>query len=629
MCGICGIVNFDGRPVDKIMLQRMTNTLIHRGPDEEGYFYDQSNRISCGLGHRRLSIIDLNTGRQPIHNEDQTIWIVFNGEIYNFQELKINLLKQGHRFYTKTDTEVIIHLYEEYGTKLLKFLRGMFAFAIWDKKQPRLFLARDRLGKKPLNYYLDDKRIIFASEIKAISAADNVERRVDVEAMHYYLTYQYVPAPYTMFEGIKKILPAHYLLWDKNNLTIQRYWQVDFTHKQRSNKDRIGEELLNNLKEATKLRLISDVPLGVFLSGGMDSSAVVALMASLGVSEIKTFSIGFEEKEYDELRFARIVAERFNCEHHEFRVEPKIIEILPKLIWHYNEPFGDYSCIPTYCVAKMARDFVKVVLTGDGGDESFAGYLRYAIFKWTKFLDYLPQSLLKIISSLGNILGPSPEMRTNIWQIKRFLKFMTERGVRQYGNWMCGFETKEKAMLYHPDILADIETVDPLALIEDVYARSKANNPLAKIIATDLVTYLPNDLLVKMDIATMANSIEARSPFLDYQVVEFAATISGNEKLKGISGKLILKKIFKGILPDEIITRGKRGFGVPIGKWFRGNLKKYLLEVMNSSLLVKDNFLNQKFIDAIINKHLDGENDYGYKLWLLLNLELWYNQFIV
>lgn len=628
MCGICGIINFSGKPIEPQILSSMNNTLMHRGPDDEGYFFDNTAGASCGFGHRRLSIIDLYTGKQPIHNEDQTIWIVYNGEIYNFQELRHDLEKQGHKFYTKTDTEVIVHLYEQLGPECLEKLRGMFSFAIWDKKQKQLFLARDRIGKKPLNYYVDQNRLIFASETKAILKAENIIPELDLEAMHYYLTYQYVPAPYTMFKNIKKLLPAHYLIWNKSGLVIKKYWQVNFSDKINITEQDAAGQLMEQLKEATRLRLVSDVPLGVFLSGGMDSSAVVALMHLLKAPSIETFSIGFAEREYNELPYARQVAKLFNCKHHALLIKPKMLEILPKLIWHYNEPFGDYSCIPTYYVALMAKEYVKVVLTGDGGDESFAGYQRYAVFKQTKFLDLIPVFLRKALGTSYKILPNSPEMRSFFWQLKRFLKFMPYPDVRRYGGWMCCFDEDEKNSLYHNNITSALRNIDPLKLLENIYNKSHAQGLIDKIIATDILTYLPDDLLVKTDIATMANSLEARSPFLDHKIIEFGATVPENLKLNNTISKFILKQAFKHILPREILNRNKKGFGIPMGQWFRTDLKKYLTETLYSSKLIQDNILNKQFIDNIINVHMSGSEDYGYKLWNLLNLELWYDTFI-
>jgi len=388
MCGICGILSPE--PVDEGLLRSMCDVLKHRGPDEEGYYTDYDTGGGIGLGHRRLSIIDLEDGRQPIYNEDKSVWIVYNGESYNFQELRPELESKGHRFYTHTDTEVIVHLYEEYGVDCLNHLRGMFAFAIWDVKRKRLFLARDRAGQKPLVYTRCRDKFIFASEIKSILKNKDVERQVDPYSLDLYLNYQYAPAPRTIFKGINKLPPAHYLIYEKGKVTVERYWDLSFEPKLKISKKEAQGEIIRLLEESTKLRLVSDVPLGVFLSGGVDSSAIVAMMARLGVNPIKTFSIGFQESEFNELEYARVIAEQFKTEHKEFIVKPDAIEVLPKLIWHYNEPFADSSAIPTYYVAKMTSEYVKVVLNGDGGDESFGGYERYAGMKMgAVFLSFL------------------------------------------------------------------------------------------------------------------------------------------------------------------------------------------------------------------------------------------------
>ncbi|MCD5401370.1 asparagine synthase (glutamine-hydrolyzing), partial [candidate division NPL-UPA2 bacterium] len=390
MCGICGIVDFKGEPVAEEVLRRMGEVLRHRGPDDEGMYINakcQMPNAKCqiGLGHRRLSIIDLDTGHQPMSNEDGTVWIVFNGEIYNFQDLRPDLEKKGHKFFSRSDTEVIIHLYEEFGSDCLKFLRGMFALAIWDEKRERLFLARDRVGQKPLCYTESNDQLIFASELKAILQVPDVPREVNLEAVHHYLTYQYVPAPLTMFKGIKKLPPAHFLIWEKGQVRIERYWKLSFRPGIIKSEEDCQERLGALFEEAVKLRLVSDVPLGAFLSGGIDSTAVVGMMSRLSNRAVKTFSIGFKEKAYNELKFARIAAEYFKTEHHEFIVRPEALKILPKLIWHYNEPFADSSAIPTYYVAERTREYVTVVLNGDGGDESFAGYPRYRAVKLAEY----------------------------------------------------------------------------------------------------------------------------------------------------------------------------------------------------------------------------------------------------
>ena len=564
-----------------------------------------------------------------MHNEDGSVWIVFNGEIYNFRDLREGLEKQGHKFCSKSDTEVIIHLYEEYGTECLKFLRGMFAFAIWDERRERLFLARDRVGQKPLCYAVANDQFIFASEIKAILQVPGIRREVNLEAMHHYLTYQYVPSPLTMFQGIRKLPPAHFLIWEKGSISIRRYWKLSFRGKANMTEKEYEERILNLLEESVKLRLVSDVPLGVFLSGGIDSTAVVGIMAKLLDRPVKTFSIGFEERAYDELRFARIAAKHFGTDHHEFIVRPDAIEILPKLIWHYNEPFADSSAIPTYYVAKETREHVTVALNGDGGDESFGGYPRYQAVKLALLFDKTPNWLRRrLVKAIADRLPESSEQKT-IWRrSKRFLGAMSLPPERRYAHWICYFDNEKKNQLYSPQMKKAVDGIDSFRILEDLYR--KANNPdfLDKTFYVDIMTYLPDDLLVKMDIATMSNSLEARSPFLDHKLMEFSASIPSNLKLKGLTSKYILKKALKKALPPQIVHRGKMGFGVPIAHWFRNELKDYLYEVLLDEVSLKRGYFNENYIKQLLDEHCQGGCDHGHRLWALLNLELWHRMFI-
>ncbi len=631
MCGICGIINFDSDyPLNESVIKGMCDEVSFRGPDDEGVYLgwgseDMGYRI--GLGHRRLSIIDLGGGHQPMHNEDKTIWIVFNGEIYNFQDLKKGLEDKGHRFYTNTDTEVIIHLYEERGTECLNELRGMFAFAIWDERRKRLFLARDRVGKKPLCYMEDKGRFIFASEIKSIIKAGNVPRQVDTEALHYYLTFQYVPYPWTMFHGIKKLPPAHYLVWEDGKSTIERYWDLDFSKKLKYSKNEYCEGILSHLKEATKIRLISDVPLGAFLSGGIDSSAVVGMMSQLMSEPVKTFSIGFEEAGYDELPFARIAARHFHTDHHEFVVRSNAIELLPKLIWHYNEPFGDASRLPTYYVANQTRRHVTVALNGDGGDESFAGYERYIATRLGEIFGKMPPVIRHGLSGLAGYLREPMGGKRLEARLKRFLAALPINPKERYASWVTFFNNYTRGLLYSDELKRQTEGIDPLNILFNAYDRANGD-PLDRFLYVDIVTYLPNDLLVKMDIATMANSLEARSPFLDHKFMEFSASIPSGLKLKGWTTKYILKEALKGFLPDEILARKKMGFGVPISKWFQNELKDYLKSNLLGAPARGRGYFKIEYIRSIIDEHIKGISDHGPKLWLLLNFELWHRMFI-
>ncbi|HLD36769.1 MAG TPA: asparagine synthase (glutamine-hydrolyzing) [Planctomycetota bacterium] len=637
MCGICGRINFDpngtsfGRntPVSDDLMHRMCDTIIHRGPDSEGIFNSQSQisnpKSQIALGIRRLAIIDLTTGDQPIHNEDKSIWLVLNGEIYNFQELRDGLLKKGHSFYTKTDTEVIVHLYEEYGVDCVKHLRGMFALALWDNNKGQLFLARDRLGKKPLYYAQTDRYLIFGSEMKAILANPEIKKEVDLDALDYYLTYYYIPSPLSIFKGIRKLPPASYLVCDANGaIKIERYWQIDYRAKHSLSQKEYCNRIMELLEESTKIRMISDVPLGALLSGGIDSSAIVGLMARNSSKPIKTFSIGFGETGYSELKYAKLVAEHFKTEHHEFIVTPKVIDILPDLVWHYGEPYADSSMLPSYYVARETRKHVTVALNGDGGDENFAGYPRYLAQK----LMSLP--LARILSRMANLLipplGPA-DPKSFFTRLKRFTAVAGLNPAQRYLVWQLCFNSAYRQKLYSPLIRDKINQPSENYLM-DIYNHAKADNHLDRMLYTDVTAYLPEDLLVKMDIASMANSLESRSPFLDHKLMEFSAGIPANLKLKGFTLKHLLKKSLKGFLPDEILMRGKMGFGVPISRWFRGELKGYLQEILSAESIRKRGYLQPEPIQELIRQHLAGQADHGARLWALLVLELWFREFI-
>ncbi|GAB4486959.1 MAG: asparagine synthase (glutamine-hydrolyzing) [Thermodesulfovibrionales bacterium] len=626
MCGICGRINLNEAPVDRALLERMTGSLAHRGPDDSGIYL----KGRAGLGHRRLSVIDLSPlGHQPMANEDGTLWIVFNGEIYNFPALREGLLGRGHVFRSKTDTETILHLYEEYGTECLRHLRGMFAFAIWDERTQALFLARDRVGKKPLYYRCGSGSFAFGSEIKAILEDDAVPRRPDLLAVHHYLTYQYVPAPWTAFEGIRKLPPGHWLLLKDGEVTTRRYWTLPYLPKLALSTDELKEEIVSRLREATRLRMISDVPLGAFLSGGVDSSAVVACMAGLSDRPVKTFSIGFQEAAYNELRFARTIAERFGTDHTEFIVEPRAVDILEKIVWHYNEPFADSSAIPTYYVSKLAREHVTVILNGDGGDESFAGYGRYAALAFSQRLHrFLPSSaaclLLRAIMPLPH--GKDP---TNIvWRAKRFLQEYVKPDETRNGHWLCHFSTDMKTGLYAPAFAEQAGRTDSFELLYERYREVEASDFLDKTLYADVMMYLPDDLLIKVDVASMAHSLEARSPFLDHEFMEFAARIPSGLKLKGTTTKYILKEALRGMLPDGILFREKMGFGVPLDHWFRGDLKQMAYDTLLSERAVARGYFRPERVRQILDEHATGAWNWHSHIWNLLMLELWHRVFI-
>ena len=636
MCGICGKINFHNEPVEEKLLKRMASSLSHRGPDDEGIYLSQkseiknNNRPSVGLGHRRLSIIDLSPlAHQPMSNEDGSIWIVFNGEIYNFIGLREDLIKKGHIFRSKSDTETIIHLYEEYGTECMKYLRGMFAFAIWDERNKSLFLARDRVGKKPLYYWHTQDTFVFASEIKAILQDNNFQRKPDYLAIHHYLTYQDVPSPWTAFEGIKKLPPAHYLILKNGQIEVKRYWKLSYLPKHKLGEEDIKREIIERLKEAVKIRLISDVPLGAFLSGGVDSSATVALMAGMMNEPVKTFSIGFKEESYNELHYAKMVAERFKTNHTEFIVEPKAMEVIDKLVWHYNEPFADSSAIPTYYVSKLAREHVTVILNGDGGDENFAGYGRYVANEFARRLHkFLPTSAAKAILPLIMLLPHGKEPTSFFWRLKRFLQEYIKSPELRNGHWLCHFTNEMKSELYTYEFQSQFSEKDSFELLFAKYQEADAESFLDETLYADVMMYLPDDLLVKVDVASMANSLEARSPLLDHEFMEFVARIPSELKLKGRTTKYILKEALRGILPDEVLFREKMGFGVPIDHWFRNELKDMAYDVLLSNGAISRGYFKRETVKRILDEHISGKWNWQYQIWNLLMLELWQREFI-
>lgn len=642
MCGICGKINFNSRPVNEALLKGMTSCLSHRGPDDGGIYLNNrqsaasyelsamSYQPSVGLGHRRLSIIDLSPlAHQPMSNENGSVWIVYNGEIYNFLSLREDLIKKGHIFRSKSDTETIIHLYEEYGVECLKHLRGMFAFAIWDERGKSFFLARDRVGKKPVYYLHSQDTFVFASEIKSILQDESIQKRPDYTAIHHYLTYQAVPSPWTAFEGIKKLPPAHYLILKNGQVEVKRYWKLSYLPKHEMDLRGYKDEIIERLKEAVRIRLISDVPLGAFLSGGIDSSAVVAMMAGMMAKPVKTFSIGFKEDAYNELKYARMAAEKFKTDHTEFIVEPDAVEMLGKLVWHYNEPFADSSAIPTYYVSKLAREHVTVILNGDGGDENFAGYGRYAANEFSIMLHrFFPAAAAKALLPLVMLFPHGRDPKNFFWKLKRFLQEYAKSPEMRNAHWLSHFITEMKKWLYTDDFSSKVSSADSFGLLMGKYSDAPADNFLDRTLYADVMMYLPDDLLVKVDVASMANSLEARSPFLDHEFMEFAARIPAELKLKGRTTKYILKEALKGILPDEILLREKMGFGVPIDRWFRNELKGLAYDTLLSDKAIQRGYFKKEAVKKILDEHTSNKWNWHNHIWNLLMLELWHRMFI-
>jgi asparagine synthase (glutamine-hydrolysing) len=624
MCGITGIVRADGAPVDRELLTRMNEAIRHRGPDEDGFYFNDG----VGLGMRRLSIIDLKTGHQPIHNHDRTAWIVFNGEIYNYRELREQLEKLGHRFYTDSDTEAIVHAYDQYGTDCPKHLRGMFAFAIWDTRTKSLFLARDRVGKKPLLYAQVNRQLIFGSEFTALLLHPDISRDINFEAIHHYLSFICVPAPLTAYRAVKKLEPGHSLLWHDGEIKIERYWQLDFSRKIEISEEEAGARVVDLLREAVRVRLMSEVPLGAFLSGGIDSSAVVALMAQESSEKVKTFSIGFDEQGFSELHHARRVAKHVGADHHEFVVRPDALEVLPTLVEHYGEPFADSSAIPTYYVSRETRRYVTVALNGDGGDECFAGYQRYAGMRLAEKYAKLPAAIRDgIITNVAQAL-PGFEATNPIQRAKRFFAGASRTRVDRYLRWMSAFHEDHKRALYSNDFLRQTEKLNPAGILEPWFAKANGAGVIDASLLTDTMTYLPNDLLVKVDIASMAVSLEARSPFLDHHVMEFAASLPERLKLRGLTTKYLLKRVLKKLLPAENLTRRKMGFGVPIGHWFRGAMQPFLRETLLSERSLHRGLFKPEAVKRFVDEHVTAKSDHSHRLWALLMLELWFQRFI-
>jgi len=603
----------------------MCASIRHRGPDDDGFYV----KGPVGLGMRRLAIIDLKSGQQPIHNQDRTAWIVFNGEIYNYRELRDGLEKLGHTFYTNSDTEAIIHAYDRYGADCPRYLRGMFAFAIWDERSQQLFLARDRVGKKPLLYAQVNGQFVFGSEFSALLQHPDISRDIDADALHHYLSFMCVPAPLTAYKAIRKLEPGHSLRYRKGEIEIKRYWQPDFSKKINVGEEEAGRRAIEILRDAVKVRLMSEVPLGAFLSGGIDSSAVVALMSEESSGPVKTFSIGFEEQDFSELHHARRVAEHVGADHHEFIVRPDALEVLPILVEHYGEPYADSSAIPTYYVARETRKHVTVALNGDGGDESFAGYERYAAMRLAERYHRIPSVLRETVMRQVIELIPSSETkRGRVRDLKRFIQAASLPKVERYLRWVSVFDAEAKQDLYSTDFLRQTQSVSAAGMLDPWFARANGSGIVDAALLTDIMTYLPNDLLVKVDIATMAVSLEARSPFLDHHVMEFAASLPEKFKLRGLTTKYLLKRMLKKLLPAENLERRKMGFGVPIGHWFRGKLQPFLRETLLTEAALNRGLFKREVVKRLVELHTRGERDYSHQLWTLLMLELWFQRFI-
>ena len=628
MCGICGYINTHGSAIsDKSVISAMVKELSHRGPDDEGIYL----KGNIALGHRRLSVIDLKTGHQPLFNKDKTLAIVYNGETYNFPEIKDALKDKGYMFETSSDTEVVLKAFEEWGTGSFEKINGMFALAIWDDRDKALILARDRFGKKPLYYAQFKDVFLFASEIKSILKHPEVSKEINLKGMMKYFAYDYIPAPCTIFKGISKLEAGFYATFQNNKLDLKKYWDLDFDE---SNKgcsiDGYKETLLKLLKASVKRRLISDVPLGVFLSGGLDSSSVVAMMAELVPSKsVKTFSIGYKNKYFDESSDARIVARYFNTDHYEKIIDVKeMLDVLPVVLNTLDEPFADSSIIPTYIVSRFAREYVTVVLGGDGGDEFFAGYPSFKAHKLSHVLRRIPFSNNMLKTALLFYKEKSNYMSTG-FKIRRYLRGLEYPEDIKHQVWIGSFPTEELKRLLLYDTGKNIKS-EELYDESFQYIQNVRNlNYINRINYLYAKTYLTDDILTKVDRASMAVGLEVRAPFLDLNFIKFATSIPVNLKLKGMTAKYIIKKAMQNKLPKNILYKAKHGFAVPVGQWFRNELKGLLLTNLDKRKIEKQGIFNSSHIDAIVKSHLSGDYDYGRELWSLFIFQMWYKKWFL
>jgi asparagine synthase (glutamine-hydrolysing) len=624
MCGIVGQARGDGRAVDQGLVEAMCAGLEHRGPDSRGIHLDGP----VGLGIQRLRVIDLETGDQPLYNEDRSVAVVLNGEIYNYRELRERLRANGHRFATDGDTEVIAHLYEEEGPAFVRSLSGMFAIALWDARRRELLLARDRIGKKPLFYAARDGAVSFASELWALLADAEVPREVDPVALDRFLTYTYVPSPFSAFRSVRKLPPGSLLRWREGEGRIERYWRPAFGPKlEVGSEAEAGELVRDAVRDAVRRRLVADVPLGAFLSGGVDSTAVLAAMAELTSAPVKTFSIGFESDGFNELPYAREIAALFGAEHHELVVRPDAVELLPRMARHYGEPFADHSAIPSFYLAEMTRRHVTVALTGDGGDEVFGGYGRYAHGAMLGRLDRVPVGTRRAVAALAARLRPAADLGSPRNRVRRAAALLPLSPAERYVRAMSRFSFDLRESLYTPEFRAALgESAG--ATITEPWEAASAADPVDRMLEVDQQTYLPSDLLVKMDIATMAYGLEARSPLLDHEVVELGAALPTRFKVRGREKKIALRAALRGVVPDHHVDRAKQGFQVPMAEWFRGDLRELARETLLGGVAASRGYLRQDVVAGLLQRHLDRQEDNSSLLWSALALELWQQQVV-
>lgn len=625
MCGICGVVLAkQDRLIDEAILRQMCQVLDHRGPDDEGFYIDQQ----AGLGMRRLSIIDLFTGDQPVANEDGTLQVIFNGEIYNYQSLRADFINRGHRFLTQSDTEVIVHAYEDYGNNCPELFNGMFAFALWDAPQRKLLLARDHVGIKPLYYWVGQDQIVFGSELKSVISHPAVPREIDLVALDQFLTLEYIPTPRTIFESVCKLPAGHRLVYQDGNSQIEQYW--DIQEVETPNNEKAAVEILTELiDDSVKMQLMSDVPLGAFLSGGIDSSTVVASMSKSSNIPVKTFSIGFEDTTYNELPYARAVAARYETDHTEEILEPDIADLAERLVRYLDEPFGDFSVFPTFLVSEVAKREVKVVLSGDGGDELFGGYDTYVAQNVDRYYRYLPASFREnLLPTMMGKVPPRPAKKGLVNKTKRFIEGAAHPSSLQHTRWMLFMTQEDKDSLFMSDVSALLDGNSTATVLEEYFNRKKHWSPLAQQQYVDIKTYLVDDILTKVDRMSMAVSLEARVPLLDYRIVELAVNLPSRMKLHRGQTKRILKQAMASRLPQDVLNKPKQGFSIPLKHWLRGPLKPMMTDLLSPEIIRKRGYFNSDCVSRWVTEHLNGTMNHSHRLWGMMVFELWNEQFI-
>ena len=624
MCGIAGISYQHGGRVDAAELKRMCDVMQHRGPDDEGTHF----AAQTGLGMRRLSIIDLASGHQPIHNEDRTVWVVLNGEIYNYRRLRQRLEAKGHRFYTQSDTETIVHLYEEYGEDCVLHLNGMFCFALWDEPRRKLFIARDRAGEKQVYYAMKGGKFVFGSEIKCLLQTDTVSRDMDPTALDAYFTYLYVPAPATLFRDVRELPPAHVLVFDRDGIRTRRYWELEFNLNRSGDVEYFSDAFRERFHEAVRERLVSDVPLGALLSGGIDSSAVVAAMSEYATGPVKTFSIGYgaDSSYYDERRYARLVAEQFSTEHHEFVVQPKILEIIPQIVRAFDQPFADSSAIANYYVFAETRKHVTVVLSGLGGDEVAAGYERHLGIRLQKHYRDLPRWLReKVIERVVNRIPDSRKGNRLVERVKRFVRTGALPSDDAYHRYVTAFEEDRRRALYSSTLGSAVHFEKARQTFDLHFNREGITDVLNRALHTDIMMYLPGDLLTLTDRMSMVHSVEARAPFIDHTLMEFMATVPPEFKLRGVDKKHILKRAFKHVLPREILYRRKQGFTVPLTLWLRNELDPFIRATLSKERVERTGLFKWPVIEQLLDEHARRKENHHSRIWSLLMFMVWHD----